>query len=408
MFITVSMFTLIATLAITLHSTPTSVKAQNKESWIAVSPTEQTFYFKNFFDPLDTSEPYKGDKVKVSVDINVTDLYSFEYKLKWNSTSWLNVTHCTIFSPWGEGNYSVYANEITDLGNGYSQHYLGVEANETAGALPFNGTTTVCRYTFNLEHYPFYPLPNVTSTFDLTDTMFLNLLSEPIDHDPRNGECKFLREKKVPLVEVDSINWTLPVGSNCTVDVRISNVTANPPYADRMFGIRGVCVALLYDTEHLDCLKIEPNRDAPKTPSDHFMEPTDPDKIFFAEVSIINDYFDNGTYGRAKLCFTLLDPEEPRTGGGVLARFTFNITKEGTGKPLRFYEPGVPFPLHLTYVDLKSQKPGVVPCTLAEVTIGPGGPEAPFTLPIEYIVAVVIIAVIVGSVALHYVRKRRD
>jgi hypothetical protein len=397
----------IGMVAATSHLTLKPAKAQT-QTWIAVNLPKKVFEFKDFFEPMDVSDPYKGDRVTVRVDINVTDLYGFEYKLRWNNTL-LNVTRYTILSPWGEGNYSVSADETSDLGDGYGQHYLGVEANETAGVPVFNGTTTICRYTFDLKRYPFYPLSTAICNFTFTEHLLLDILGQPIDHDPIDGSCTF-KQQVVPLVEVDDINWTLPVGSNCTVYVRISNVTKSEiqAYCERFFGVRGMVLELYFDTEYLDALSIEPNRTSPKSPADHFFEPSNPDRLFFGEVSIIDDYFDNGTYGRVRVGFAILEPEEPKLGGGVLARINFNITASGTGRPLRLYAPGHPFPLHLSYENDKLHRAGVVPCTLAEVQALEEEEDGDGGIPMGYIIVVVLILVIIGSVVLYFLRRKPE
>jgi hypothetical protein len=347
------------------------------QAWIAVNLPKQVFEFKDFFEPLDVSDPYKG-KIRVEIEINVTNLYALEYKLRWNNTL-LDATDYTILSPWDT--YTVYANDTIDLESGHSEHYLGVEADETAESLPFNGATTVFSYLFLVKQYPFYPNSNAVCFFDLTDTLFLTPTSEPIDHVVCSGGCELLREV-IPLVEVDSINWTLPVGSNCTIYVRISKVTKEriQDYCEEFMGVWGMVLDLYFDTEYLDALSIEPNRTAPKSPAGHFFEPSNPNNLWFAEVSIIDDYFGNGTYGRARVAFTILLPEEPKLGGGVLARINFNITASGTGRPLRLYAPGHPFPLHLSYMNDKLKLAGVVPCTVGEV-------ELEFTPPAVCIVS---------------------
>ncbi|MEM0058435.1 MAG: cohesin domain-containing protein, partial [Candidatus Bathyarchaeia archaeon] len=63
-------------------------------------------------------------------------------------------------------------------------------------------------------------------------------------------------------------------------------------------------------------------------PSGHFLEPSDPTKQFVAKWEIKNDF--NTTHGRIFLGFTLLSPEIPRTGSGVLVQITFQVMAEGS------------------------------------------------------------------------------
>jgi hypothetical protein len=63
-------------------------------------------------------------------------------------------------------------------------------------------------------------------------------------------------------------------------------------------------------------------------PPGHFMEPTDPANQFIPKWEIKNNY--NATHGRIWLGFTLLAPEAPKSGSGILARITFQAIGSGT------------------------------------------------------------------------------
>jgi len=63
-------------------------------------------------------------------------------------------------------------------------------------------------------------------------------------------------------------------------------------------------------------------------PPGHFMEPTDPANQFIPKWEIKNNF--NATHGRIWLAFTLLAPEAPKTGSGVLARITFQVVGVGS------------------------------------------------------------------------------
>jgi len=63
-------------------------------------------------------------------------------------------------------------------------------------------------------------------------------------------------------------------------------------------------------------------------PPGHFMEPSDPANQFIPKWEIKNNF--NATHGRIWLAFTLLAPEVPKTGSGVLARITFQVVGVGS------------------------------------------------------------------------------
>ncbi|MEM1551127.1 MAG: cohesin domain-containing protein, partial [Candidatus Bathyarchaeia archaeon] len=63
-------------------------------------------------------------------------------------------------------------------------------------------------------------------------------------------------------------------------------------------------------------------------PPGHFMEPSDPTLQFIPKWEIKNNF--NATHGRIWLGFTLLAPEAPKSGSGILVRITFMAIGEGT------------------------------------------------------------------------------
>jgi len=68
-------------------------------------------------------------------------------------------------------------------------------------------------------------------------------------------------------------------------------------------------------------------------PSGHFMEPSDPANQFQVKWEIKNNF--NATHGRLYLSFTLLAPEAPKTGSGILVKITFLVVGLGS-TPITF------------------------------------------------------------------------
>lgn len=381
-------------LSIILYALPSYIKAQTEEAWIAVDPPRIIAKFKDFFDSRNKTRPYNGEFF-VAVNITATDLHSLEYKLKWNKTLF-NITSYTIHSLWE--NHSVIITDETLDADGYMKHHLNVVADETAP--PFNGSAIICNYTMKVEYQPYYPDPSATTALVLEETVLTDSEDELIDHNTYDSEYE-IEQAVVPLVGgwgVNPINWSLPVGANCTVEVRISNVTSYPSYAPEMAGVWGYDFALLYNTSVLDCLKVE-------LPKGHFLEPKSAANIYVLGPTIQDDY--NATHGRIRVAAVLLGAEEHKTGEGVLANITFTITGSGSGSPLHFNpRPGWPFPIDLSYY--KHESSFAVPSRFMSTFEVQPREEVGEGLPLEYIAATIIIIVLAGSIALYYVRKKRS
>lgn len=93
-------------------------------------------------------------------------------------------------------------------------------------------------------------------------------------------------------------------GENAIVEVYIANVANLYAYEFKIFYLNSIVNA----TEVV-------------RPPGHFMEPSDPTSQFVPKWEIKNNF--NETHGRIWLGFTLLMPEAPRSGSGILTRITF-------------------------------------------------------------------------------------
>lgn len=80
-------------------------------------------------------------------------------------------------------------------------------------------------------------------------------------------------------------------------------------------------------------------------PAGHFLEPIDPINQYIAKWEIKNGY--NSTHGRIWVAFSLLSPEIPRTGSGILIRITFKGINEGTTPIVLNNYPGASGPVSL-------------------------------------------------------------
>jgi len=365
---------------------------QETTAWIAVNPSLYEAEFSDFFDPLNFTHPYEG-RFTVDINISANDLYTFTYNFIWNSTL-LNVTQISITPLWS--NYTIGVNETTELGDGRSQHSLLVYGKPPSP--PFNGTATICRYTFHVEHQPYFPEPDGYSPLDLEDTMLIDHEGELINHNSYDGEYR-IKQEKVPIISLSPINWTLGINSSCIVDVMIINVTSNPKYFKLIEGVYGFDFRLLYDTACLQAVNVT-------LPAGHFLEPMNSENLFVVKQDVDEDY--NATHGQVWVAATLMYPEPAKNGSGILARINFNITSLDCASPLSFYtKPGYPFPTKLAYH--RAAHAYTVPCTLG---VGEAQarhrPTPPLSIPIEYIVTTITILVLIIGPTTYFYRKRRE
>jgi parallel beta-helix repeat protein len=124
---------------------------------------------------------------------DVTDLFTYEYKLYWDTTL-LDLVHVHIINPWSQ--FATGKNETSeDLGR------LWV-AFSAYGVPPFSGSTTIAELTFKTTYDPIYP-ENKTCKLDLSDTILLAPFAEPIYHMVHDGQYTIYSTKPKIKVEPD-------------------------------------------------------------------------------------------------------------------------------------------------------------------------------------------------------------
>jgi len=194
--------------------------------WIAVYPT----YYEGTI---------LGEEFTVDINISATDMAGFEYKLKWNNTL-LEVIHIEITPPWPS--YFIGANETTDLGDGRTQHLLGVASLPVTG---FTGETTICTYTFKAIYKPGFPEPDGYSLLDLQDTKFSDPDAIPIPHDTYDGEYTIKAEitHDVAVIDVVTNTTQVYVGDFAGINVTVKNVGG---------GIETFNVTVYYDSNVIE------------------------------------------------------------------------------------------------------------------------------------------------------------
>jgi hypothetical protein len=107
------------------------------------------------------------------------------------------------------------------------------------------------------------------------------------------------------------INTAMTPGTSFNVTLEVANVTDMYAYELKIY----------YKNSILNATKAV-------RPPGHFMEPSDPANQFIPKWEIKNNY--NATHGRIWLGFTLLAPEAPKSGSGILARITFKVVGIGS------------------------------------------------------------------------------
>lgn len=130
------------------------------------------------------------------------------------------------------------------------------------------------------------------------------------------------------------------VGELAIMNVTIANVTDLFAYEVKLF----------YNSTQLVALWIT-------LPVDHFLKPSSNENLYIAKNSTENAY--NATHKFIWFAASLLAPENPRTGNGVLFQVVFNTTAEGGPYPLTISYPGSepPYPVKL------SSPTGLIACT---------------------------------------------
>lgn len=94
------------------------------------------------------------------------------------------------------------------------------------------------------------------------------------------------------------------VGETFTVNVDAANISDVFAYEFKLYYKRSI----------LNCVNIS-------LPRGHFLEPQDPNNLFVLKLEFNNEY--NATHGRIWVAMTLLAPEQPKSGSGVLVAVSF-------------------------------------------------------------------------------------
>ena len=141
-------------------------------------------------------------------------------------------------------------------------------------------------------------------------------------------------------------NSTLKVNAQTTkLSILPSTVTINNPGEEVTVDLNITEVTNLYGYEiKIYYLNSIVNATRVVRPPGHFMEPSDPANQFIPKWEIKNNF--NATHGQIWIGFTLLAPEAPKNGSGILAKITFKGLSVGTTQVTIAY-PGYQYPAKL-------------------------------------------------------------
>ncbi len=241
-------------------------------------------------------------------NVNITDvedLYSFEFKLSWNTTC-LDIVGVNITSPeeWGT-NYVIFKNETIENYNAtHGRYWLNMSALTPAPS--FNGSTVLAKLTFKVTYQPFYPEPGVWVCLNLYDTKLNNPEGLPIPHEAYD-DLYFIPTElaAIPYLKVmPSYYQATTLGEIFTIDVNIGPLCAHLEFA-------GWKAKLGYNTTLLDVLKVE---EGP-----FLQQFRTADKRYFTADIHEGEGYINMTGGILGTCATPF-------GLGTLAKITFNAT----------------------------------------------------------------------------------
>lgn len=112
----------------------------------------------------------------------------------------------------------------------------------------------------------------------------------------------------IVYVSPSSINTVL--GESFIIKVNVANITNLWGYEFKLF----------YSKTVLSCVNLT-------LPPGHLLEPKDPNNLFLVRFEFNNEY--NSTHGRIWVAMTLLHPEQPKSGSGVLVAVTFQAVGKG-------------------------------------------------------------------------------
>jgi len=243
------------------------------EALIYVSPATTEYWTPSYG---------KTFTVEVKLD-NVTDLFSYEFKLYWDTTL-LDLVNVQITPPWP--NYFVGKNEINEA---LGRYWLGI----TAIGTTFTGNAVLAKLTFKITYDPLYP-ENKACKLDLEDTILTAPFGEIIYHMTKDGTYSIYSIQ--PRIMATAFpSKVIALGDTVKVDISIADVVNLYEFSFK----------LGYNTTMLDVVSVEVN---------------------FLKDPYLYYYTINEAAGYVLIWAWALSPAPPANGTGVLAFITMKAT----------------------------------------------------------------------------------
>jgi len=248
-----------------------------------------------------------GTQFTVAVKItDVTDLYGFDLKLRWNTTFLDYVSH-SVHVPRDTYLDGLLWNPVIPVANlvNTTEGTCDIAYASLAPAPTFTGTGTVFTMTFEVKYHPVQPEPDANITLELYSTDLSAPLGVPISHTTENGTVILHA-----LPQVSTILYPQPTvfrksqGVSFTVDVSVQNVT----------DLYAFDISLYYNTTLLDAISVA---EGP------FLKSGGSTITVRSEV--------NDTEGKVRFALSLMGPPSGVNGSGTLFTTTFQSSTQATG-----------------------------------------------------------------------------
>jgi hypothetical protein len=248
-----------------------------------------------------------GKEFTVSVKIvDVTNLYGFDIKLRWNTT-FLEYVGSSVRVPRNTYLDGVLWNPVL---------WLADDVNQTAGtyciayssidpAPVFNGTGTVFTMTFRVKYHPVQPEPDANITLELYSTDLAAKGGTPISHTTEHGTV--ILHALPPIATTLYVEPTVfrkSQGASFTINVSVEDVV----------DLYAFDISLYYNTTLLDALSLA---EGP------FL------KSFGSTITIVSEI--NETLGRVRFALSLMGTPTGRNGSGTLFAIPFKSSTVATG-----------------------------------------------------------------------------
>jgi hypothetical protein len=183
---------------------------------------------------IEYHEDATGQQFTVAIKIvDVTNLYGFDIKLRWNTT-FLNYVSHFVHVPKDSYTDGVLWNPIIPPWEDQVNATTGTYWVACASRYPapsFNGTGTVFNMTFAVVHHPVQPQPDANITLQLYSTDLSNNVGAAIPHTSEDGIVKLYAlpgaSHDVAVTNVTSLKRVICLGFTGNVTVTVENLGGN-------------------------------------------------------------------------------------------------------------------------------------------------------------------------------------